>query len=167
MNESPLPRLSTTRSQSDMSSAQPAPNSTLSNQVTSPLSTSRKKTLRDHIKTCLVHNVSASKTEWQRQKDQDNASNPAIDKIMEMIGLEEVKSQVLRIKSKVDTSVRQGTDLKNERLGLVLLGNPGTGQISPLFQVSPRLTPSRQNDCRQTLRKGLDIPSSTFWRRVC
>jgi hypothetical protein len=67
-------------------------------------------------------------TEWQRQKDQENASNPAIDKIMEMIGLEDVKSQVLRIKSKVDTSIRQGTDLKTERLGLVLLGNPGTGQ---------------------------------------
>lgn len=39
-----------------------------------------------------------------------------------------MKSQVLRIKSKVDTSIRQGTDLKTERLGLVLLGNPGTGQ---------------------------------------
>lgn len=133
MNESSsLPRLSTTRSESDESSAQAAPSSTLGNQVTSPLGPSRKKTLQDHIKTCLVHNVSASKTEWQRQKDQENESNPAIDKIMEMIGLEEVKSQVLRIKSKVDTSVRQGTDLKNERLGLVLLGNPGTGQISPL-----------------------------------
>jgi hypothetical protein len=48
---------------------------------------------------------------------------------MEMIGLEDVKSQVLRIKAKVDTSVRQDTDLKKERLGLVLLGNPGTGML--------------------------------------
>jgi hypothetical protein len=46
-----------------------------------------------------------------------------------MIGLENVKSQVLRIKAKVDTSIRQGTDLKKERLGLVLLGNPGTGTV--------------------------------------
>ena len=46
---------------------------------------------------------------------------------MEMIGLEQVKSQVLRIKAKVDTSIRQNTDLKKERFGLVLLGNPGTG----------------------------------------
>ncbi|KFZ12367.1 hypothetical protein V502_07117, partial [Pseudogymnoascus sp. VKM F-4520 (FW-2644)] len=130
MNESSVPRLSTTRSESDESSAQPAPSSTLGNQVTSTLGPSRKKISQDHIKTCLVHNVSASKTEWQRQKDQENASNPAIDKIMEMIGLEEVKSQILRIKSKVDTSIRQGTDLKNERLGLVLLGNPGTGKTT-------------------------------------
>lgn len=79
---------------------------------------------------CLDHNSSTSKTEWQRQKDQENAKNPAIDQIMDMIGLEDVKSQVLRIKSKVDTSKRQGTDLKKERLGLVLLGNPGTGSSS-------------------------------------
>lgn len=83
--------------------------------------------LRDHIMTAVKHNQSPSKKEWQRQKDQENAQNPAIDKIMEMIGLEEVKVQVLKIKAKVETSIRQGTDLKKERLGLVLLGNPGTG----------------------------------------
>ncbi len=75
----------------------------------------------------VKHNNSPSQTEWQRQKDQENAHNPAIDKIMEMIGLEDVKAQVLKIKAKVETSIRQGTDLKKERLGLVLLGNPGTG----------------------------------------
>lgn len=90
----------------------------------------KNQSLQDHLEECLVHNVSASKTEWQRQRDQENAVNPAIDKIMEMIGLENVKSQVLRIKSKVETSVRQGTDLKKERLGLVLLGNPGTGKTT-------------------------------------
>jgi hypothetical protein len=37
--------------------------------------------------------------------------------------------QVLRIKAKVDTSIRQGINLKKERLGLVLLGNPGTGTV--------------------------------------
>jgi hypothetical protein len=82
---------------------------------------------REHIKAAVKHTESPSKTEWQRQKDQENAHNPAIDKIMEMIGLEEVKAQVLKIKAKVETSVRQGTDLRKERLGLVLLGNPGTG----------------------------------------
>jgi hypothetical protein len=88
----------------------------------------RHSNLQNEIKTAVKHNKSPSKTEWQRQKDQENAINPAIDQIMEMIGLEEVKQQVLRIKSKVETSIRQGTDLKKERLGLVLLGNPGTGK---------------------------------------
>lgn len=90
---------------------------------------SQHSKLRDHILDAVKHNQSSSKIEWQRQKDQENAHNPAIDKIMEMIGLEEVKAQVLKIKAKVDTSVRQGIDLKKERLGLVLLGNPGTGII--------------------------------------
>lgn len=83
--------------------------------------------LREHIKAAVEHNESPSKTEWQRQKDQENAQNPAIDSIMLMIGLEDVKAQILRIKAKIDTSTRQGTDLRKERLGLVLLGNPGTG----------------------------------------
>ncbi|KAI9742870.1 MAG: hypothetical protein M1818_003599 [Claussenomyces sp. TS43310] len=96
-----------------------------------PRPTSKKKdTLQKHLKICLNHNSSPSQTEWQRQKNIENASNPAIDDIMSMIGLEAVKSQVLRIKSKVETSVRQGTDLKKERLGLVLLGNPGTGKTT-------------------------------------
>jgi hypothetical protein len=88
-----------------------------------------KETLRVHLQIAIDHNSSSAQTEWQRQKDQENQSNPAIDQIMEMIGLEDVKSQVLKIKSKVETSIRQGTDLKKERLGLTLLGNPGTGML--------------------------------------
>jgi hypothetical protein len=90
----------------------------------------KKENLQKHLQECLDHNGSPSKTEWQRQKDQENAKSGAIDSIMDMIGLEEVKSQVLRIKSKVDTSKRQGTDLRKERFGLILLGNPGTGTYS-------------------------------------
>ncbi len=89
----------------------------------------RNSKLQKHLKICLNHNGSPSKEEWQRQKNVENASNPEIDELMEMIGLEAVKSQILRIKSKVDTSIRQGTDLKKERLGLLLLGNPGTGRL--------------------------------------
>lgn len=85
--------------------------------------------LREHIKTAVKHNESDSMTEWQRRKDQENAQNPAIDKVMLMIGLEQVKAQILKIKNKIDTSIRQGTDLSKERLGLVLLGNPGTGMF--------------------------------------
>lgn len=84
--------------------------------------------LQSHLTSAVDHNSSKSRTEWQRQKDQENAHNPAIDKIMEMVGLEDVKDKVLKIKAKVDTSKRQGTDLTKERLGLVLLGNPGTGK---------------------------------------
>jgi hypothetical protein len=129
-----------------------------------PASSSQTKhtELQEEIKAVMEHNKSASKTEWQRQKDQENAHNPAIDKIMEMIGLEEVKSQVLRIKAKVETSIRQGTDLKKERFGLVLLGNPGTGIFFPSFLLMSYDSnqESRENHCSQALRKSSDVPQS-------
>lgn len=72
---------------------------------------------------------SPSREEWKRQKDVDGASNDAIDAIMDMIGLEEVKQQVLKIKAKIEMNQRQNTLLKGERFNVVLLGNPGTGII--------------------------------------
>lgn len=77
---------------------------------------------------------SASKEEWERQKRLEGAVNPPIDAIMAMTGLEDVKKQVLRIKTKVETSTRQGTDLKGERFNIAMLGNPGTGMIQLLFR---------------------------------
>ena len=73
---------------------------------------------------------SAAKEEWERQKRLESAINPPIDAIMAMTGLEDVKRQVLRIKTKVETSTRQGTDLKGERFNIAMLGNPGTGMVS-------------------------------------
>lgn len=71
---------------------------------------------------------SPSEADWDRQKRMENASNDAIDSLMEMTGLEEVKAQVLKIKAKIDTAIRQSRNLKEERYGVVLLGNPGTGK---------------------------------------
>jgi hypothetical protein len=70
---------------------------------------------------------SPSEDEWRRRKDVEGESNDAIDGIMDLIGLEDVKKQVLRIKAKVDTAKRQCVSLKDERFNVVLLGNPGTG----------------------------------------
>ena len=75
-----------------------------------------------------------SQQEWDRQKRVEGASNDAIDALMALTGLEDVKSKILTIKAKIETVRRQGTDMKNERLGLVLLGNPGTGRY-PLAQL--------------------------------
>ena len=73
---------------------------------------------------------SPSKKEWLRQKNMEGASNPSIDAIMDMTGLEEVKKKVLNIKSKIDASTRQNASLKQERVNAVFLGNPGTGRCS-------------------------------------
>ena len=66
--------------------------------------------------------------EWDRQKRVEGASNDSIDSLMALTGLEDVKSKILNIKSKIELVQRQGTDMKKERLGVVLLGNPGTGK---------------------------------------
>ena len=73
---------------------------------------------------------SPSQEEWLRQKDMEGASNDAIDDIMAMIGLEDVKKQVLQIRAKIELTHRQGTSMKGERFNIVLQGNPGTGMMS-------------------------------------
>ncbi|KAH8689078.1 P-loop containing nucleoside triphosphate hydrolase protein [Talaromyces proteolyticus] len=73
---------------------------------------------------------SPAKDEWERQKELEGQSSRAIDELMNMIGLEEVKDKFLSIKTKVDTVVRQGSSLNDERFNSALLGNPGTGKTT-------------------------------------
>lgn len=54
---------------------------------------------------------------------------------MALTGLEDAKTKILNIKAKIDTVLRQGIDMKDERLGVVLLGNPGTGRICAVINV--------------------------------
>jgi hypothetical protein len=98
---------------------------------------------------------SSAKEEWNYQKEFENASIEPIDKLMAMIGLEEVKEQFLTIKSKIDTSVRQNIDLKADRFGAAFLGNPGTGQGTIDFHIidTCSLTSSRQNYSRSPVRR--------------
>ncbi|RYP80552.1 hypothetical protein DL769_002400 [Monosporascus sp. CRB-8-3] len=72
---------------------------------------------------------SASEVEWERQKRVEGASNAAIDDLMALTGLEEVKGKFIDIKAKIETVARQGVDMKKERMGMVMLGNPGTGAL--------------------------------------
>lgn len=102
--------------------------------------------------------------EWANQKQFENAQNEAIDSLMDMIGLEDVKSKFLSIKSKVDTAVRQNIGLKGERFGAALLGNPGTGTADPLPKYVRMLTSSRQDNCRSTICKILDISRRSTWQ---
>ena len=71
---------------------------------------------------------SSAQVEWEYMKSVQGVNNDAIDGIMEMIGLEAVKSKVLDIKAKIDTSKMQNTSMKDERVNIALLGNPGTGE---------------------------------------
>ena len=71
--------------------------------------------------------ISKAKQEWEYQKRFEHAKNNHIDALMDMIGLESVKQEFINIKTRVDTCFRQNADISNERFGVTLLGNPGTG----------------------------------------
>ncbi|KAI6780503.1 NFX1-type zinc finger-containing protein 1 [Emericellopsis cladophorae] len=68
--------------------------------------------------------------EWERMKSIEGAQSAALDTLMSLIGLEEVKKEFISIKTKVDTALRQGVSLSSERLSCSLLGNPGTGKTT-------------------------------------
>ncbi|TGJ78341.1 hypothetical protein E0Z10_g10423 [Xylaria hypoxylon] len=77
-----------------------------------------------------AHKKSASELEWERQRTIEGASNAAIDDLMALTGLEEIKEKFLNIKAKIETVERQGIDMRKERMGMVMLGNPGTGKTT-------------------------------------
>lgn len=72
--------------------------------------------------------TSTAEDQWEHMKRYEYVKNKALDDVMGMIGLEDVKSKFLAIKIEVDTAVRQGLDMSSKRFGVSLLGNPGTGQ---------------------------------------
>ena len=89
---------------------------------------------------------SAAREKWEDQKRVDGVQNDAIDKIMDMTGLEQVKEKILRIKGSLDTMRRQDVPIDKERINLVLLGNPGTGATHCDIRRKTAVTPrSRKN----------------------
>lgn len=72
--------------------------------------------------------TSKAKEEWEKQKADRNQINSYLDEIMDLVGLESVKTKMLEIKSLVDTANRQCADLTRERFNTLFTGNPGTGK---------------------------------------
>ena len=105
--------------------------------------------------------------EWRNQKKYEDAHNEALDSLMMMIGLENVKSAFLSIKSRIDTAVRQGVGLQNDRFGATLLGNPGTGSMIFFPCHSTMLTFRREDNRRPTLRQVPYIGRRSPWQLFC
>ncbi|KIM42882.1 hypothetical protein M413DRAFT_26853 [Hebeloma cylindrosporum] len=74
--------------------------------------------------------LSLSEAEWQRKKTIEGVVNPSVDSIMDMTGLEDIKSQVLQILDKIEVRNRQGTSFDKDRYNVTFLGNPGTGKTT-------------------------------------
>lgn len=101
--------------------------------TTQPLNTENNEHETDDA-TCLPE--SAARDDWEYEKAYEGAKDEALDELMGMIGLENVKEAFLEIKSRIDLAVRQNISLKKERFGAALLGNPGTGMSSVLHEDS-------------------------------
>jgi hypothetical protein len=65
----------------------------------------------------------------EKEKERAEIKDKAIAEINEMVGLDNVKEHLLKIIARIETSKRQGADLKEERFGTVFIGNPGTGML--------------------------------------
>ena len=77
---------------------------------------------------------SAAAGEWERETAKDRNLErryPAISQLMELVGLEEVKAQVLAIKDKIQICGQQRVNLKKEKFHVIFQGNPGTGSRRP------------------------------------
>ncbi|KAI1488331.1 P-loop containing nucleoside triphosphate hydrolase protein [Biscogniauxia mediterranea] len=66
--------------------------------------------------------------EWLQIKIR-GVTNQPLDKLMSMIGLEEVKAAFLRMRDRIEVQ-KQQYGLKEERFATVFLGNPGTGKTT-------------------------------------
>ena len=109
---------------------------------------------------------SEPEVEWERQKDVEGASNDAIDSLMRLTGLESVKEIFLQIKAKIEAVARKAIDVKKERMGMIMLGNPGTGE-SHRGKWTDVLTIGRQDNGRSDLRTISGIHCSLAGERVC
>ncbi|TGO91630.1 hypothetical protein BPOR_0022g00150 [Botrytis porri] len=75
-----------------------------------------EEAIAERIKRCERERVEEGEKAWEE--------------IMAMTGLKKVKEHVRKFKAKVESSIRQKIDLKEERFGAVFMGNSGTGKTT-------------------------------------
>jgi replication-associated recombination protein RarA len=99
----------------------------LQNKATSPAPKKQKPNEKESQSTWS--GLTGAKAEWESAKA-NGAANAALDKLMDLIGLESIKDEFLSIQASIDAKIRQGVSLSEERFSCSLLGNPGTGKTT-------------------------------------
>ncbi|KAI1108453.1 P-loop containing nucleoside triphosphate hydrolase protein [Nemania sp. NC0429] len=75
-----------------------------------------------------IHDESQAQQQWLRQKREGNEQNVFLDRIMSMVGHEQVKTHFLDVKARMEGARRWGEDVKGLDFDLVLHGKDGTGK---------------------------------------
>ncbi|KAL9567858.1 hypothetical protein ACKAV7_008161 [Fusarium commune] len=71
---------------------------------------------------------SPSQQEWSRQKREENQHNIYLDRIISMVGHEQIKAHFLAVKEKVDIAKRWNKSMKDWTFDLLIHGKNGTGK---------------------------------------
>lgn len=139
-------------------------NSTPTSHASPASGSSNKKVNAEH-----EEQWSSAKRQWENAKRYEGAANDALDELMAMIGLEDLKDKFLAIKSEVDTAIRQGLNMSNKRFGASLLGNPGTGKRFTYAEMLSGLNADThgQNNCRSVVCQVPYFCRSFAWMRIC
>ncbi|KAK7414950.1 hypothetical protein QQX98_006275 [Neonectria punicea] len=72
--------------------------------------------------------ASPAAAEWERQKRELGDKNTALDQVMSMVGIEEVKAEFLKVKATIEAARARKGRLRRQGLNMALMGNPGTGK---------------------------------------
>ncbi|GAB1200978.1 hypothetical protein APSETT444_010362 [Aspergillus pseudonomiae] len=73
----------------------------------------------------MVKDNSPSRLEWIRLKRTEGAQSKYLDKLMQMVGLEDAKAFFLRMRAIVQIAKRQKKELSSDDLAIAIVGNPG------------------------------------------
>eukprot|EP01119_Soliformovum_irregulare_P010112 TRINITY_DN246_c2_g1_i4.p1 TRINITY_DN246_c2_g1~~TRINITY_DN246_c2_g1_i4.p1 ORF type:complete len:1439 (-),score=659.73 TRINITY_DN246_c2_g1_i4:48-3890(-) len=68
--------------------------------------------------------------EWDMEKGIHGAKSEALDELMKMIGIDNIKREMLNIYRDAMLTKKRGSDLKKKKFNLRLDGNPGTGKTT-------------------------------------
>ncbi|KAK4445739.1 stage V sporulation K [Podospora aff. communis PSN243] len=103
----------------------------------------------------LINDNSASRLEWIRQKRDESAALEAFDKLMGLLGRENVKSEFLSMKAAIDARRRRGETEYESSIKFDVEGNVGTGKETIM-----NLYSSFRRDCRYQSRYSDDPDNS-------
>ncbi|KFA78364.1 hypothetical protein S40288_09971, partial [Stachybotrys chartarum IBT 40288] len=71
---------------------------------------------------------------WERMKKHGEESD-SLDRLMALVGLENVKLQFLKIKATIDAARRRRGWLRRQDLNIAFMGNPGTGKLLMIIPI--------------------------------